>query len=80
MLSKQRNVSLPDRQPHDIIERVLYLRQQLGIDIPLSIRDGEDTFSTNEHRDWLSWSQSPREGNVPQKKDEKNRADVNKPA
>ena len=53
-----------------LIDRVLKLRRQLGIDIHLSINDVEDEPSmqatrqdqstqTYNSRDWLVWSQSP---------------------
>ncbi len=84
---------MPSQQPTDptainrsssLIERVLNLRRQLEIDIPLSISDSEDMFPfpverepsmetsgyaqpVYDSRDWLSWSQSPNEGNQPEK-------------
>lgn len=76
--------TIPNRVP-SLIDRVLHLRQQLGIDIPLSVRDSEElrelqassietsrpASPADNRRDWLVWSQSPGEGNVPEKGQEK---------
>ena len=70
---------------HSLIDRVLHLRRQLGIDIPLSMSDPEDTSPfpmtirdaavgtpehippAYDHRNWLTWEQSPCGGNRPEK-------------
>ena len=69
--------TIPNRIP-SLIDRVLHLRQQLGIDIPLSVRDSEELREpqvssietlrpADNRRDWLVWSQSPGEGNMQEK-------------
>jgi hypothetical protein len=90
MLSQQPTAPKETSHFHSLIDRVLYLRQQLGIDIPLSMSEPEDTsrspmeiheasMGTPRHiptaynrRDWLTWSQSPGDGDQPEK-DEKER-------
>ena len=85
MLLYQRITSTTTDNSHSLIARVLRFRRQLGIDIPLSMSDPEDTsrspiemhgasVGTPEHippaydrRDWLTWEQSPCEGNQPEK-------------
>ena len=85
MLPQQPTTSIVSTRSSRLIDRVLRLRRQLGIDISLSLRDpeemlpspGEDTFAMEtlreaspvyNHRDWLTWSQSPCEGKLPEKK------------
>jgi hypothetical protein len=95
--STRRESQMPLQQPttfttpnhvSGLIDRVLHLRHQLGIDIPLSVRDAEDlphspgelqassketarqASAAYHRRDWLVWSQSPGEGNVPEKEQE----------
>lgn len=85
MLSQQAIASIASNRFHSLIDRVLHLRRQLGIDIPLSMSDSEDTLlssgelcepsmetprhalPTYNSRDWQPWSQSPGEGNRPEK-------------
>jgi hypothetical protein len=43
MLPPQRTASTATDHFHSLIDRVLHLRRQLGIDIPLSMSNPEDT-------------------------------------
>jgi hypothetical protein len=43
MLQHQQNASTTTKHGQSLIGRVLHLRRQLGIDIPLSMSDPEDT-------------------------------------
>jgi hypothetical protein len=83
MFSPRLTTSILSSRPHGLIDRVLHLRRQLGIDLSLSVRDSEDILprelqessremprhasSANDSREWLAWSQSPGEGNLPEK-------------
>ena len=42
MLSQQLNTATATNRSHSVIDRVLTLRRQLGIDTSLSVRDSED--------------------------------------
>jgi hypothetical protein len=85
MLPPPLTASTANDHCHSLIDRVLHLRRQLGIDIPLSLNDLEDISCSPmeiheasvgtlrhiparyDHRDWLTWSQSPCGGNQPEK-------------
>ncbi len=80
MLPQQVPISTASTHSYGLIDRVLHLRQQLGIETALSVRDAEDILLSPEVlqasslemprldcRDWLAWSQSPDEGNQPEK-------------
>jgi hypothetical protein len=69
MFPQQATTSTANNHSSSLIERVLHLRRQLGIDLSLSVHDSEEphTSATYERRDWLAWSQSPSEGNLPEK-------------
>jgi hypothetical protein len=85
VLPPQATNAITSTQCHSLIDRVLHLRRQLGIDTLLCVRDSEDillsprelqesSMETPRHgspaydgRDWLAWSQSPGEGNLPEK-------------
>jgi hypothetical protein len=85
MLPQQFTASTATDHCRSLIDRVLHLRRQLGIDIPLSMSDPEDVFPSlmeiheasvetpgyippaYDRRDWLTWEQSPCEGNQPEK-------------
>lgn len=43
MYPQQRNASITTNHSQKLIDRVLHLRRQLGIDKPLSMSDPEDT-------------------------------------
>lgn len=84
MLSQQPTISTTTNH-NSLVDRVLHLRRQLGIDLSLSLRNSEDMpLSLKEHQasfietpqhaspaygsqGWLTWSQSPCEGSLPEK-------------
>ncbi len=75
MLPLQPAASTATSRRHTLIDRVLRLRQQSGINIPLSISDQQNHFfcgqethgdavnkepiATSRSQNWLAWSQSP---------------------
>lgn len=77
-----------------LIDRVLELRRQLGIERSLAVSEGEDAFGSftemracgigrvpawRDRRNWLTWSQSPGEGHRPAQDEKEQPSDVNTP-
>jgi hypothetical protein len=97
MFPQQPTTYAATNRSHRLIDEVLHLRRQLGIDLSLSLRDSEDVLLSPrelqassmekprhaspayDRRNWLAWSQSPGEGNLPEKEQE-NFSDVHKSA
>jgi hypothetical protein len=67
MLSQQTAAVPSSDSSPSLIDRVLQLRQQLGIDIPLSLSNPARASDGDSQRRWLAWSQSPSGGDPPEK-------------
>jgi hypothetical protein len=75
MLQHQQTAAATTDHCQSLIDSILHLRRQLGIDIPLSMSDPQDTSpspiemheATGTRRYWLAWEQSPCAGKRPEK-------------